>query len=281
MDLNGLHCLLTLARRLEMRGIRLIVYAWRPQPRQLLDLICDLDNLPDGTIRERRGAAAALRRILDFRAYDHHEHGISRTKADSVPSAAIAGLSSRPGTFRSPGWPAGPALRGLEPLALRVPEPNVGRDLDASPHLPAWPEKAWQGGSRVRCSAFGSPTCSVSPVARRVEGHGKAKRTRPVRPAHPAVRCGAAARRPAHRLAACRPWARADGGLSELGVPLFRSFSPSCGRAPPWSAATPAIIRREAGIRPRGCEPGVGGRAVGAAAHCPAESSSRPGAVTG
>ncbi|MGW7329787.1 STAS domain-containing protein [Streptomyces sp. NPDC054840] len=101
MDLNGLHCLVALAGRLEVRGVRLVVHAWRPQPRQLLDLIDDLGSLPDGKIRERRAAATALRRVLDFRAHEEHEHGMSRAQADFVPSGAIAGLSRRPGTFRS------------------------------------------------------------------------------------------------------------------------------------------------------------------------------------
>ncbi|MET9852484.1 STAS domain-containing protein [Streptomyces sp. NPDC006450] len=101
MDLNGLHCLLALAHRLETRGTRLIVYAWQPQPRRLLGLVDDLSDLPDAKVRERLAAAAALRSVLDHRAHEGHDHGVRTPDSGSVRSGAIAGLSRRPGAFRS------------------------------------------------------------------------------------------------------------------------------------------------------------------------------------
>ncbi|MFF8261295.1 STAS domain-containing protein [Streptomyces virginiae] len=116
MDLSGLHCLLTLARRIEARGARLIVYAWQPQPQRLLEFLDRLIGLPDGKDRERRAAPQPY-------------------AASSIPAHSEAGTTAhrRPGPAVSRPEPSPASAAGQAPSTLLLdPAPAAGR-LQAPP----------------------------------------------------------------------------------------------------------------------------------------------------
>ncbi|MFF3216911.1 STAS domain-containing protein [Streptomyces sp. NPDC002886] len=66
MDSDGLLHLLDLHRRAELRGLRVLVVGWQPQPQQLMAEVAGIPG--PGSATGERYALAAFRRLIEKRA---------------------------------------------------------------------------------------------------------------------------------------------------------------------------------------------------------------------
>ncbi|MFE2142309.1 STAS domain-containing protein [Streptomyces sp. NPDC059456] len=66
MDADGLFHLLTLHRRAELAGLRMLVTGWQPQPQQLMATVAGIPRA--GAATAERYALAGFRRLLEDRA---------------------------------------------------------------------------------------------------------------------------------------------------------------------------------------------------------------------